>query len=91
MAMSHERFYFLRCCPSCQSLDVRRSHRRGLFEVLVLPFFLLRPFRCEDCTKRHYNFFFTRALQEPQVSSRSNTRGARDSFPEAHQGDEAKF
>lgn len=91
MAMSHERFYLLRCCPSCQSLDVRRSHRRGLFEVLLLPFLLLRPFRCEDCTKRHYNFFFTRALHEPGLTSRGSARAARDSFPEARQGDEAKF
>ena len=65
--MLHSRFYLLRCCPYCKSLDVRRSHRRGLFEILVLPFVLLRPFRCEDCTKRHYNFFFTRALHEPET------------------------
>lgn len=64
--MSHNRFYLLRCCPSCNSLDVRRSHKRGFFEILILPFALLRPFRCEDCTKRHYNFFFTRALHEPE-------------------------
>ena len=63
--MSHDRFFLLRCCPSCNSLDVRRSHRRGLFELIVLPLFLLRPFRCEDCTKRHYNLIFTRALHEP--------------------------
>ena len=64
--MSHDRFYLLRCCPACNSLDVRRSHRRGLFEILILPIFLLRPFRCEDCTKRHYNLIFTRALHEPK-------------------------
>jgi hypothetical protein len=64
--MSHARFYLLRCCPACNSLDVRRSHRRGLFEVLILPLLLLRPFRCEDCTKRHYNLIFTRALHEPK-------------------------
>jgi hypothetical protein len=32
--------------------------------MTILPFLLLRPFRCEDYTKRHYNFFFTRALHE---------------------------
>jgi hypothetical protein len=89
--MSHERFYLLRCCPSCRSLDVRRSHRRGLFEVLILPFFLLRPFRCEDCTKRHYNFFFTRALHEPEESSRRPSGQVRDPFAETGHGDEAKF
>jgi hypothetical protein len=61
----HSRLYLLRSCPYCKSLDVRRSHRRGIFETVVLPFLLLRPFRCEDCTKRHYNLFFTRALHEP--------------------------
>jgi hypothetical protein len=33
--------------------------------MIFLPLLLVRPFRCEDCTKRHYNFFFTRALHEP--------------------------
>jgi len=47
-------------------MDVRRSHRRGLLEMIILPFMLLRSFRCEDCAKRHYNFFFTRALREPE-------------------------
>jgi len=64
-SMSHPRCYLVRCCPSCRSLDVRRSHRRGLLETVILPLLLLRPFRCEDCTKRHYNLLFTRALQEP--------------------------
>ena len=68
--MPHKRFYLLRCCPSCNSFDVRRSHRRGLFELVILPLFLLRPFRCEDCTKRHYNLIFTRALHEPEEGAR---------------------
>jgi hypothetical protein len=68
--MSHARFYLLRCCPACGSLDVRRSHRRGLLEVVLLPLLLLRPFRCEDCTRRHYNFFFTSALHEPEQKIR---------------------
>jgi len=46
-------------------MDVRRPHRRGLREMISLPFMLLRSFRGEDCTKRRYNFFFTRALHEP--------------------------
>jgi hypothetical protein len=70
MTMSHDRFFLLRCCPSCKSFDVRRSHRRGWFEILVLPLILLRPFRCEDCTKRHYNLMFTRALHEPEDAAR---------------------
>jgi len=46
-------------------MDVQRSHRHGLLEMIILSFLLLRSFRCEDCTKRHYNFFFTRAFHEP--------------------------
>jgi hypothetical protein len=48
-------------------LDVRRSHHGGSLEVIVLPFLLLRPFRCEDCTRRRHNLFFTRALREPKT------------------------
>jgi hypothetical protein len=65
--MPHARVYLVRCCPSCKSLDVRRSHRRGLLETMILPLLFLRPFRCEDCRKRHYNLFFARALQEPDA------------------------
>jgi hypothetical protein len=63
--MSHTRFNFLRCSPFCGGMDVQRSHRHGLLEMIILSFLLLRSFRCEDCTKRHYNFFFTRAFHEP--------------------------
>lgn len=41
---------------------MRRSHRKGLFEVLILPVVLLRPFRCEDCGRRHYNLYFSELL-----------------------------
>ncbi len=37
---------------------MRRSHRGGSLEVIVLPFLLLRPFRCEDCPRRRHNLFF---------------------------------
>jgi len=46
---------------------VRRLHRGGSLEVIVLPFLQLRPFRCEDCAKRRHNLFFTRALHEPKT------------------------
>jgi hypothetical protein len=60
----------MRCCPFCRSLDVRRSHRRGSLEMIVLPLLLLRTFRSEDGTKRRYNFFFTRAFHEPENNFR---------------------
>jgi len=60
--MTKPRWHFVRSCPSCGSFEVRRSHRRGLFEVMILPMLLLRPFRCDDCLKRHFNLFFTEAL-----------------------------
>jgi len=60
--MKHPRWRIIRCCPFCENFDVRRSHRRGLLEVVVLPILLLRPFRCQGCSRRHYNFFFSEAL-----------------------------
>lgn len=33
------------------------SRRRGLFEQIVLPIFLLRPVRCVECRKRRYVFY----------------------------------
>ena len=60
--MKHPRWRIIRCCPFCRSFDVRRSHRKGLFEVLILPVVLLRPFRCEDCGRRHYNLYFSELL-----------------------------
>lgn len=51
--------------PFSGGMDVRRPHRRGLLEMILHPFMLLRSFRSEGCTKRLYDFFFTRALHEP--------------------------
>jgi hypothetical protein len=58
--MKHLRMRIIRCCPKCNSYDVRRSHRKGLLESLFLPLFLLRPFRCNACQSRHINFVFCR-------------------------------
>ena len=35
--------------------------------MIVLPFLLLRSFRCEGCAKRRHNLFFTRAHHEPKT------------------------
>jgi hypothetical protein len=45
-----------RRCPYCKSDQVQRSHAKGFYEVLVLPLFLRRPFKCIRCLKRHYAF-----------------------------------
>jgi hypothetical protein len=60
--MQYTRLFLVRCCPACRSFDVRRSHRRSLLEVVLLPLAMMRPFRCEDCGLRHYNLVWTRAL-----------------------------
>jgi alkylhydroperoxidase family enzyme len=60
--MKHLRVRLIRCCPKCNSFDVRRSHRKGLLEALIQPLFLLRPFRCNACQFRHVNFFFCQKI-----------------------------
>lgn len=40
-------------CPRCGSKYVRRSHRKGVID-LVFRAVQLRPFRCEDCDGRFY-------------------------------------
>jgi hypothetical protein len=63
-------------------LSILREHgraaldRRGPLEMTVLPFLLLWSFRCEDCAKRRYNFFFTRALHEPETNFLQDACGA---------------
>jgi hypothetical protein len=50
----------IRKCPYCTGRAVRRSHRRNFFEAIVLRGLLLRPFRCLDCERRHYNAVFSK-------------------------------
>lgn len=45
----------IRQCPRCNSFSVRRSRRRGFVEFM-LPLFLMRPYRCSVCFRRHYGF-----------------------------------
>lgn len=45
----------IRQCPRCKSFSVRRSRRRGFVEFM-LPLFLMRPYRCSGCFRRHYGF-----------------------------------
>lgn len=44
-----------RLCPKCGSAATLPSHRRGVFERLLLTFLPVAcPFRCMDCNKRFY-------------------------------------
>jgi hypothetical protein len=45
-----------RRCPYCGSHNVCRSNRYDIFEKIIFPIFLLRPFRCLKCEVRHYDF-----------------------------------
>jgi len=51
-------FAMKRCCPDCQSRNVRRSVRRGILEIVGLSLILMRPFRCERCDTRYYGLVF---------------------------------
>ncbi len=57
----------IRCCPICKSKNVARSTRRGALEFLVLPLFLLRPFRCLSCGNRYYGLFLSKRRVSRQL------------------------
>ena len=57
-------YSFKRYCPSCRGKNIRRSWRKGFFEFCILPFFLLRPFRCERCASRFYGLIFATRDEE---------------------------
>ena len=57
--------WMARSCPKCCGTDIHYSRRRGVFEHLVLPLCLLRPFRCHSCFRRHYGFFWLRSRAIP--------------------------
>lgn len=48
-------------CPHCHSYSVRPALRMPYADGFVA-LLLLKPFRCLDCRKRHYNFFWKRRV-----------------------------
>lgn len=44
---------FRHACPSCGSEDVRRTHRRTLFDWAISSLGP-RPYRCADCQRRFH-------------------------------------
>ncbi len=68
-----------RYCPECHSRDIRRSTRRGLYESIVLPVVLLRPYRCERCDARVYGFVFAaRVVKDKPDASAAPTPSVQD-------------
>src|ERR1700689_2708980 len=47
-------------CPECEGKDVRRSPRRGFFELILLSSISVRPFRCQACAARFYGLKLNR-------------------------------
>ncbi len=62
-------FSSTRYCPDCYGLNVRKSSRCGLFESLMLRFFLLRPYRCELCDCRYYGLISAARIREKEVEA----------------------
>jgi len=58
-----------RRCPSCNSVEVRRSTRKNFFEAALLPFLLTRPFRCENCGNRYCGLAFRRRVPAPDCAT----------------------
>jgi hypothetical protein len=43
--------------------------RWGILDTLILPLFMLRPFRCDRCDCRYFGLFFaSRVKMEPKNS-----------------------
>ena len=58
----------VRTCPKCKSMDIHRSHRRGLESLLVLV--LMRPLRCHACNHRFLGMLFGTSLAPPAKKRR---------------------
>ncbi len=46
-------------CPSCSSLRIHRSRRKGFLESGLLTMLFVRPFRCELCNHRFFRWSFS--------------------------------
>lgn len=63
-----------RVCPYCHGRNIRKSRPRGFMEKYVLPFVLLRPFRCMKCDSRFPGLFFASRIKE-EASEEQNPYG----------------
>jgi transposase-like protein len=71
----------IRVCPSCSSHNVRRSHRKGFVERLLLRMILLRPFRCKNCGLRYYGYALSERDRHPQLIEEDDRLPALDPVP----------
>jgi len=66
-----------RCCPNCHSRIIHRSTRRSALEKWVLPFILVRPFRCEMCDYRYFGFAFATRMRDAIVEENLQEHSAK--------------
>jgi C4-type Zn-finger protein len=51
-------------CPSCSSVAIRKSRRKGLLERILYSAVFITPYRCKTCDYRYYRFRFPISLSE---------------------------
>ena len=61
-----------RCCPSCGCKIVGRSRRQGLIEKIILPFFFIRPYRCEECKERYLGLVHRQREKAPESAEQAD-------------------
>ncbi len=68
-------------CQDCGSHQGVHSRKRGVWEIYILPLFLLQPVRCSHCFRRAYCLRFvtlsTPAGVAPDAPSPSSTKDRR--------------
>jgi hypothetical protein len=58
----------IRECPHCGGHRIATARRKAEdFELFVLPFLLMRPYRCAECGARHYNVRWARKVGLPRA------------------------
>jgi hypothetical protein len=72
-------------CQDCGFHVAIRSKKRGPWERLVVPLFLLRPARCANCFRRVYCWVWT-PLREPVELNGSGLRPPDPSPTRHHAG-----
>jgi len=64
------------CCPACEGVDLRRTHRRTVLDWVYSPF-TIRPYRCHDCNGRFHAMPSLRGLGSTSRPVRALSRSAR--------------